>query len=341
MVVEELSAVVLLQRVLDDALARRSSDVHLEANENQLVVQFRVAGALQPYLRLEEFGAAVIRRIKALARMDVAESRLPQDGAFHWQGGTLACDVRAASLPTVHGEVMVLRLLPRQTEAMTFAGLGMTPEQCATMERLLRADSGLCLVTGRTGSGKTTTLYTMMAQLALWGRHVVSIEDPVEMTLAACHQVEVRERVGITFDRGLRALLRHDPDVIMIGEIRDDATAQVALRAALTGHLVLSTTHAPDLPGAAARLVEFGLSRPLLGDVLKAVVVQHLAVRTCPDCAGAGCASCGSAGAPGLRVAAFSIHEMTSDLGALFASGRSWHEVRAHLDQDIERGRVQ
>ncbi|MCL6548766.1 MAG: Flp pilus assembly complex ATPase component TadA [Alicyclobacillus sp.] len=256
---EELSAAVLLGRILDDALARGSSDVHLHADRNHLTVHLRVSGRIEPYLRVPDLGPPVIRRIKALAKMDVAESRIPQDGSFRWHTDAADCDVRAAVIPTVAGETAVLRLLSRYREPVSFTDLGMTDSQAERMNAILQNTSGLILTAGPTGSGKTTTLYAMMVQLSRWGRHVVSIEDPVEMPLPDCQQVEVRERIGVTFDAGLRALLRHDPDVIKVGEIRDEQTARVALRAGMTGHLVLSTTHARDAAGAVARLLEFGV----------------------------------------------------------------------------------
>ncbi|MBX5437607.1 MAG: Flp pilus assembly complex ATPase component TadA [Alicyclobacillaceae bacterium] len=310
---EELSAVVLLGRILDDALARGSSDVHLHAGLGDLTVHLRTAGHIEPYLHVKDLGASVIRRVKALAKMDVAESRVPQDGSFRWHTDAAECDVRAAVIPTVAGETAVLRLLSRRKEAISFTSLGMTEQQSAQLNRILQTGSGLVLAAGPTSSGKTTTLYAMMVQLARWGRHVVSIEDPVEMPLPDCQQVEVRERIGVTFDAGLRALLRHDPDVIMIGEIRDDQTARTALRASVTGHLVLSTTHAKDVAGAVQRLVGFGLPKSVVTDVLRAVVVQELRPRPCrAGCGGKACSRCRGTGVDPEREAVFHIFEMAA-----------------------------
>jgi general secretion pathway protein E len=274
MEMEELSAVLLLHKVLDEALEQRCSDVHIYTAKDQLIVKFRKHGRLETFLRTEQIGADVVRRVKALARMDVAEARLPQDGAFRWESETMQCDVRASTLPTIHGEAVVLRLFPEQKGPIDFSSLGMNDVQCRFVVDVLSNDAGMVMVTGPTNSGKTTTLYAMMLHLARAGRKVVSIEDPVERPLEDCQQVQVRETIGITFDVGLRAVLRHDPDVIMIGEIRDDKTARAAVRAALTGHLVLTTTHSNDAVGALIRLVEFGISRSLVADVVRGIVVQ-------------------------------------------------------------------
>ncbi len=329
---EEVSAVLLLQNILNEALERRCSDVHLHSFRDELVVEFREQGQLTPFLQLQGQGQSVLRRVKALARMDVADSRFPQDGSFTWQSETMRCDIRAASLPTVSGEALVLRLFPEQREPLTFTKLGMTHEQAARVDQLLHHTTGLMLVAGPTGSGKTTTLYAMMLQLARWGRRIVSIEDPVEIPLPECQQMEVRERIGITFELGLKALLRQDPDAIMIGEIRDEQTARTALRAALTGHLVLSTTHARDIVTAAARLADFGVSRSLVGDVLRAVVVQELLAVTCNSCQGNGCKACDHTGYGRDRQALFSIYEMNDQFRSLFSSELSWADLRLKMN---------
>jgi type II secretory ATPase GspE/PulE/Tfp pilus assembly ATPase PilB-like protein len=234
---------------------------------------------------------------------------------------------------------MVLRLLPSANDMLAFPALGMSQEQTEQMRLILQNPSGLILVAGATGAGKTTTLYAMMLQLSRWRRRVVSIEDPVEMALPDCHQVQVRERIGVTFEAGLKALLRQDPDVIMVGEIRDDATARVALRAAMSGHLVLSTTHAQDLVGAVARLVEFGLSRALVCDLLRAVIVQELYPQPCQDCNGAGCRLCEGTGWDKERRARFDIHPMSISMTQLLASDRSWVDIRRELAGDRQRSR--
>ncbi|MCL6453171.1 MAG: Flp pilus assembly complex ATPase component TadA [Alicyclobacillus sp.] len=321
---EGYAVALLLQQVLDEALRRGASDVHLFTVQDRLVVQFRVGTTLEPYLQADDAGSSVIRRVKALAKMDVAETRLPQDGAFRWVTESLDAWVRAATLPTVHGEAMALRLLPSRREPLDFRLLGMTREQADTVNGLLTSRTGLVLVAGPTSSGKTTTLYAMMTQVARAGRRVISVEDPVEQVLDNCHQLEVRERIGITFDSGIKALLRHDPDVIMVGEIRDEPTAAAALRAAVTGHLVLSTTHAEDVIGAAARLADLGADRGLLAEVLQAVIVQSLHRVPSTDNV-----SCDGTGAH--RAAQFDICLMTPEIRDWIGAGVPWSTIRHRL----------
>ncbi|QSO53307.1 Flp pilus assembly complex ATPase component TadA [Alicyclobacillus curvatus] len=331
---EALSVGLILQQVLNDALDEECSDVHIFTVGEELVVQFRRGGLLTQVLHAPQQGPTLIRKIKALARMDVAESRIPQDGAFHWVSESHESAVRVACLPTVDGEAMVLRLFPKRRTQLDLCGLGLTSSQARTVTSLLHKEAGLLLVAGPTSSGKTTTLYTMMEQLVRLGRRVVSIEDPVEQVVANCHQMQVKEHIGVTFDVGLRAALRQDPDVIMVGEIRDTATAQTALRASLTGHLVLTTTHAKDLVGAVARLVDLGLDRGLVTEAITAVIVQHIELRKPAIDAAAG------VNANGLgqrqeeqseKVATFHVHEMTSALGSVLASDLSWPAVRQQL----------
>lgn len=336
---EDLSTVLLFHNIFADALRAGCSDIHLyPTKDGQVVVQFRVAGRLSLYARLEELGLDLVRRIKALSRMDVAESRLPQDGSFQWASETLSasCDVRVATLPTIYGEAMVLRLLSANHRCLTFSTLGLSESQSQTLVTLLRNGAGMVLVAGPTGSGKTTTLYTMMLQLASWGKKVVSIEDPVEMALSDCHQVEVRERTGVTFEVGLKALLRQDPDVIMVGEIRDELTAKTVLRASLTGHLVLSTTHANDIVGAAARIVDLGASRSIVGDVLRGVVIQHRKTGV-PSTGIAERRNALSNGVCHETIPAFQVQTMTEHLSRLLSSDLSWHEVRTQLRRASNR----
>ncbi len=332
---EELSAVVLLQRILDDALVRGASDVHLRLTDGLLHAAFRVDGVIEPFLTVPDQAGTVIRRVKALSRMDVSESRLPQDGAFSWHGqaseteAEIDCDVRAAVVPMLGGEAAVLRLFAHSKSVVqTLVQLGMTTPEYQLVKRMLFRHSGLILVAGTTGSGKTTTLYAMLRELSEVGRRVVSIEDPVEIPMADWQQMEVRERIGVTFETGLRALLRQDPDVIMIGEIRDEQTAHVAVRAALTGHLVLSTTHARDIVGAAARLVDFGIARQLLAEVLLGVVVQEL------DRSRVASQLLTAVDARAMtRHASFAVLEMTTELSSLIAADVPWGTVRARVSK--------
>ncbi|MCL6516168.1 ATPase, T2SS/T4P/T4SS family [Alicyclobacillus sp.] len=327
---EEWSTASLLQRILDDAVENRCTDVHIFPAGDGIRVQMRCDGRLHPYLDLPTEAASIIRKVKALARMDVAETRVPQDGSFHWDTQTAGCDVRVATLPTVRGETAVLRLFPGRRTCWRFEDLGMSREQAEAVSLLLEEKHGMVLVAGGTGAGKTTTLYTMMWHLSNLGKRVVSIEDPVERTIENCHQVEVRERAGITFGAGIRAVLRHDPDVIMVGEIRDEPTAQAAARAALGGHLVISTTHARDWLGAAIRLCELGVSRSVAGEVLRAVIVQELA----PAARLVDVERTGDGGPFGQEGRAqFAIHRVTGEASAWIASDRPWAEVRRWMER--------
>ena len=330
---EESSASSFLEEILTEALATHCSDVHMQLGPQGLEISFRKPGQLTPYRKLGDSGGLIMRRAKALARMDITDARVPQDGSFVLNLASSSCDVRVAVIPTVQGESLVLRLLPNSDRFQEFSHLGMTAGQAAELDQILTASSGLVLVAGATGSGKTTTLYTMMHRLSKRGRNVVSIEDPVEAPLSSCRQMEVRERVGVTFEVGLRALLRQDPDVIMIGEIRDEVTAKVALRAALTGHLVLTTTHARDMVGAAARLVDFGLSRALLSDVLLAVIIQELHPQPCSICSGQGCTDCQGTGWGSDRQAVFAIQSLDTNQAALLSSNLSWSQVRRGMEE--------
>lgn len=335
---DEPSTELLLEQILNLALSVHASDIHLHLDREGLDIIFRAGGELVPYGRFHDDGPSLVRRAKALAKMDVTDLRVPQDGSFFCMTELGPCDVRVAAIPTIQGESLVLRLLPRSDNFLEFTDLGMTPEQAEEMDELLEASSGLILVAGATGTGKTTTLYAMMHRLSTRGRNVVSIEDPVEAQLACCRQMEVRERVGITFDVGLRAILRQDPDVIMIGEVRDEETARVAVRAALTGHLVLTTTHAKGLLGAASRLVDFGISRMVLSDVLLAVVIQELHVEVCQKCQGQGCTGCEHTGRGMKRCANFVIQSHHQHRSLMLQQKPRAPSVRRGLPQVARRG---
>ncbi len=323
---EESPAISFFQALLTKAVTLGCSDVHLFSEQGKLQTRGRLGSSIVSLNVSQEIPEAqsVLRRIKVLAGLDVAESRLPQDGAFHWHAANFLCDVRVATLPTVQGETAVLRLLPVQAqEGNSLQNLGMSPKQVQQVRALLDTPSGLITVTGSTGSGKTTTLYALMSELAIQGKRVVSIEDPVEQTLPGCHQVQVREKVGIGFESGLRACLRHDPDVIMVGEIRDGQTAQVAVRAALTGHLVLTTTHAHDFIGTAVRLADLGIPRNTIGEVLQAVIVQKLhtsrTLRDSPPLDGMAIVE---------RTGVFSIFMVTPELAEWISSDLNWTAMR-------------
>ncbi|HVN67844.1 MAG TPA: GspE/PulE family protein [Candidatus Sulfotelmatobacter sp.] len=272
--------------LLDDILAKAAesgaSDIHLEPREEFLRVRFRIDGLLNdcpPIHKSQE--AALLSRVKILVNLDIAENRLPQDGRTNLKLGRHHFDLRVSTLPTIHGEKAVIRLLNRRQAQLDLEELGMEPEQLIIYRSIIAKNTGLVLVTGPTGSGKTTTLYSTLAKLNAKERNIITIEDPVEYQLPGINQVQVNVRSGLTFARGLRAVLRQDPDIIMVGEIRDLETARIAVQSALTGHLVLATLHTNDAPSAVTRLQEMGIEKYLLEATLLGVVAQRL-VRKVP-----------------------------------------------------------
>ena len=281
---EEAPVVRLLQSVFEDAIQVRASDIHVEPQEKSLQIRFRVDGVLSMDTEADrKIGPALIQRLKLMADLDIAERRLPQDGRFVIRLKKRAVDVRMSTLPVQFGESAVLRLLTHGG-VTSLTELGMPPSQLARIQALIHRPHGLILVTGPTGSGKTTTLYAALADLNTRERKLLTVEDPVEYRLPGVNQVQVNDRIELTFARALRAFLRQDPDVILVGEMRDSETALIALRAALTGHLVLSTLHTNDAPSAAARLLDMGAPPFLLSTSLAGVVAQRLVRRLCPVC---------------------------------------------------------
>jgi type IV pilus assembly protein PilB len=278
-------------RLLADTLARASqlgaSDIHVEPGDGVWRLRFRIDGALHeasaPPLHLRD---AFITRVKVLAKLDIAERRLPQDGRLRLAFSADAPqDYRVSSLPTIFGEKLVLRRMQALPADLSLAALGFDARQRQAVEAAIRAPHGLILVTGPTGSGKTLSLYCFLQMLNTASRNICTVEDPVEIQLAGINQVNVRDKTGLTFATALRALLRQDPDVIMIGEIRDGETADVAVKAAQTGHLVLSTLHTNDAPSAIARLIDIGVAPLNIATALRLVTAQRLVRRLCPACA--------------------------------------------------------
>ncbi len=276
----------LVQQIVEEAIRRRASDIHVEPGKRRLRIRLRIDGVLQemeaPPLPVH---AALVSRLKLMARMELDEKRVPQDGRIQMAVAGRAVDLRASSLPTIHGESVVLRVLEKERLALDWATLGLWPDDQQTLARAIAAPDGLVLVTGPTGSGKTTTLYSFLHGLNRPDRKIVTVEDPIEYQLAGINQVPVRPETGMTFAAALRAILRQAPNVVMVGEIRDRETAEIALNAAQTGHLVFSTLHTNDAAGAVARLVDLGAKPYLLAATLRAVVAQRLVRRVCPDCA--------------------------------------------------------
>ncbi|AHF07421.1 type II secretory pathway, ATPase PulE/Tfp pilus assembly pathway, ATPase PilB [Desulfitobacterium metallireducens DSM 15288] len=282
---DDAPTVRLVDSLLIEAVSLGASDVHWEPREDQFIVRYRIDGRLETRQKFPlEVARNVIARLKVMARMDVAEKRLPQDGRTELTVAGNWIDLRLASLPTVYGEKVVVRLLNPDTAQRTLQQLGMRIEVEEKMRLLLKQPHGIILVVGPTGSGKTTTLYALLRELASEKLNIVSIEDPVEYRLPGVVHVQVQPRIGLTFAKGLRAILRQDPDVIMIGEIRDEETARIAIAAALTGHLVLSTLHTNTAAEALTRLMDMGIEPYLLGGAIRGVLSQRLVRKLCEKC---------------------------------------------------------
>ncbi len=290
----------LLNALLTQAAREGASDIHIEPYERHSSVRFRVDGTLrevvQPHRALH---AALISRLKIMAELDIAEKRLPQDGRISLRIGSRALDVRVSTLPSAHGERAVLRLLDKSGARLRLRDVGMQGQTLSRLETLIAQPHGLILVTGPTGSGKTTTLYAALGQLDASRSNIMTVEDPIEYELPGVGQTQVNPRIELDFARALRAILRQDPDIIMIGEIRDFETAQIAIQASLTGHLVLATLHTNDAVSAVTRLGDMGIEPFLLSSCLLGVLAQRLVRKLCTSCAGQGCEACGHSGYSG------------------------------------------
>jgi general secretion pathway protein E len=299
----------MLNALLTQAAKDGASDIHIEPYERSSAVRFRVDGSLREVVQPNKaLHAALISRLKIMAELDIAEKRLPQDGRISLRIGGRAVDVRVSTLPSAHGERAVLRLLDKGEAMFSLESLGMATDTQATFNRLIQQPHGIVLVTGPTGSGKTTTLYASMARIDTATTNVLTVEDPVEYELPGIGQTQVNPKIELTFAKALRAILRQDPDVIMIGEIRDYETAEVAIQASLTGHLVLATLHTNDAPSAVTRLTDMGVEPFLLSSSLLGVLAQRLVRKLCPQCKRqdarghwhpVGCPACGQTGYKG------------------------------------------
>ena len=338
----------LVNSLIAKAITMRASDIHLEHEERSSAVRFRIDGVLRHIVTLPKAIAttAVVSRIKIMADLDLATHRIPQDGRAKLRLGDVDIGLRISTLPTSFGEKVVIRILDKRAAEVPFDQLGFRPELAARMQALLQADKGIFLVTGPTGSGKTTTLYSIINNLRSEGTNIVTVEDPVEYKLVGINQVQVHEKAGLTFAAVLRSVLRQDPDIILVGEIRDRETADIAFQAALTGHLVLSTLHTNDTISTIARLADIGLERFKIAPGLIAVTAQRLVRKLCPDCrvperrpqhpkaiellksqgladhyfAPKGCEACGSSGFKG-RIAIVELLSVDAALKDLIISG--------------------
>ncbi|MEO0077473.1 MAG: GspE/PulE family protein [candidate division WOR-3 bacterium] len=351
---EQLSAegpvVTFVNHLLEQAIAERASDIHIEPEADKLRVRLRVDGMLRETGQFPlNLHPVVSSRIKILGGLDISEKRRPQDGQFEYVHGTNAIDVRVSSFPTVHGENLVLRLLDKNQSLRRLTEIGMSPEDAGRFERLIRQPHGMILVTGPTGSGKTTTLYSALALINSPERSIMTLEDPVEYHLPLIRQTQVNPRAGLTFAAGLRSILRQDPDVILVGEVRDVETARIAFQAALTGHLVLATLHTNDAASGLTRLIDMDIEPFLIASSVIAILAQRLARRICDRCAepyhplpeitarlnlgpdetlraGRGCPSCANRGYRG-RIGVFELLSVTPEVRRLVMQHRSAEEI--------------
>lgn len=344
----------MLNALITQAARDRASDIHIEPYAENSVVRFRVDGGLRDVVRPHAgLHAALVSRVKILADLDIAEKRLPQDGRIGLKLGGRGLDVRVSTIPCAHGERVVLRLLDKGQTRLGIQALGMAPDTHAAFQRLVTLANGIVLVTGPTGSGKTTTLYAALQEVDTQKLNVLTVEDPVEYELPGIGQTQVNPRIDLTFARALRSILRQDPDVVMIGEIRDAETAQIAIQASLTGHLVLATLHTNDTPSAVTRLMDMGIEPFLLASSLRGVLAQRLVRCLCTECRtrnphgawqSVGCNSCGMTGFAG-RTGIYELLEINAESRAIIHHKGAEAELRTHaqkrgmrpLQQDGER----
>ncbi len=320
------------------SLRERASDIHLELAPEGFRIRYRIDGVLvNRFSPPRKLHASVTSRIKIMAGLDIAERRLPQDGKIRVRFGDREVDIRVSSVPCAHGERVVMRLLDRKSELLTLEQMGMDTEVLTTFDRLIRRPNGILLVTGPTGSGKTTTLYGAIMRIISPDVNIITLEDPVEYELPGASQIPVKPRIGFTFAAGLRSILRQDPDVILVGEIRDDETASMAIQASLTGHLVFSTLHTNDAASAAVRLVDMNVEPYLVSSTLIGVLAQRLIRRLCPACrkqgvdgnwSAAGCTTCSGTGFKG-RCGIYEMMIIDEHLSALIGRNASIDEIKA------------
>ena len=377
---EEAPVVKLLQTMFDDAAQIRASDIHIEPQEGRLRIRFRIDGMLHLQTEADrKIAPALVLRLKLMSGLDISEKRLPQDGRFQVRVHTNVVDVRIATMPTQYGESVVMRLL-RQDEGMVgLDKLGMPPDMLKRFREIIRRSNGMVLVTGPTGSGKTTTLYSALAEINSIDQKIITVEDPIEYRLPGINQVQVNEKIDLSFSTVLRAALRQDPDVILVGEMRDAETAQIGLRAAMTGHLVFSTLHTRDAAGTLFRLVDMGTPRFMVASSVQAVVAQRLLRRVCESCSephvptpqesewlkaeavppeqwggllhGRGCSHCNGTGYRG-RMGVYEMLEMDSKMVEAAAHDNATHfmqtarehlhgkTVLSHALEEMKRGRT-
>ncbi|MES2152665.1 MAG: type II secretion system ATPase GspE [Pseudomonadota bacterium] len=333
---DDAPVIRMINALLTQALREGASDIHIEPFEQTSVVRFRIDGALRDVVRPRKaIHASLISRIKIMAQLDIAEKRLPQDGRITLRVGGKPVDVRVSTLPTGHGERAVLRLLDKEAGRLDLSHLGMSDALLPQFDTLIKQPHGIVLVTGPTGSGKTTTLYAALSRLNATATNILTVEDPIEYDLIGVGQTQVNARIDMSFAKALRAILRQDPDVIMIGEIRDLETAQIAVQASLTGHLVLATLHTNDAAAAVTRLLDMGIEPFLLSSSLLGVMAQRLVRKLCVHCKrgdgpywrAVGCDKCGQTGYQG-RVGVYELLTTTEQIRAQIHNRASEAEIR-------------
>ena len=348
--------VEFINLLLERASLTKASDIHIKPNENDVRIRMRIDGELREIARVDKNSLnTVISRIKVLSNLNIAEKRTPQDGAFTYRGKNCLLELRVSILPSLFGESCVMRVIDKKGVDYDFSGLGMSDEDEAVFRKMISRPDGLILVTGPTGSGKSTTLYTALKELNKPSVNIITVEDPVESPVKDINQVQVNSQVGLDFSAALRSILRHDPDIIFIGEIRDNETAQIAVRSSITGHLVLSTLHTNDALSAIMRLCDMGIEKYLVTSSLSGVVAQRLLKRVCPECSvdhkitedeskmtglpvgtvtkvGRGCMNCGNTGYSG-RIAIYEFVLITKELRKAILEGVTMDEL-----YDIAKG---
>ena len=357
---EEAPVVKLLQSMFDDATQVRASDIHIEPLETRVQIRFRIDGVLHLQTEADsKIAPSLALRLKLMSGLDISEKRLPQDGRFNMRVRDQAIDVRISTMPTQYGESVVMRLLNQSGSFLTLDKLGMPPDMLKRFREIIQRSNGMVLVTGPTGSGKTTTLYAGLAEINTLDQKIITVEDPVEYRLPGINQVQVNDKIELTFSRVLRSALRQDPDVILVGEMRDAETAQIGMRAAMTGHLVFSTLHTRDTAGTLFRLVDMGAPRYMVASSVQAVLAQRLLRRVCESCAekhtptpqeaewleaegvarsewgtllhGRGCSHCNGTGYHG-RLGVYEMLEMGQELAEAAAHEDNRHFMQAAHD---------
>ena len=342
--------VEFINMLLERAALTKASDIHIKPNEKDIRIRMRIDGELREVARVEHVALnTIISRIKVLSNLNIAEKRIPQDGAFTYKGKDCLLELRVSILPSLFGESCVMRVIDKNATEYDFSLLGMSDEDEDVFRKMINRPDGLILVTGPTGSGKSTTLYTALRELNRPAVNIITVEDPVESPIKDINQVQVNSQVGLSFSAALRSILRHDPDIIFIGEIRDNETAQIAVRSSITGHLVLSTLHTNDALSAVMRLCDMGVERYLVTSALSGVVAQRLLKRVCPECSkdhkitedeskltglpvgtvtktGRGCMNCGNTGYSG-RIAIYEFVLVTKELRKAILSGATMDEL--------------